>query len=227
MWGGNNFFERIAMSIIKTLSVAFLTLSALATQAQANNARIERALKSQPEFASFYEALAATVVNQELNDTTSYTVFAPTNEAFAAVSKEKYPCFYSVQCKEQIADIVRNHVVKNEQHVEDIVKQKGVLFSLNGRQIPIGLPNPNRYTADGRNIVRTYGIRGSVLYALDGIIANEQELAIFTAPTSSTLTQKVLSYSPVGTVDAKTTIIETTTTTTGPVIHKTTPESKY
>lgn len=201
---------------MKTLKYSVAALLAFAaTPALADNPRIESALKSRPELASFYEALRVTGVIHEIGSG-RYTIFAPTNEAFAAITKEKYPCFYSEQCKEQIADVVRNHIVKGEEHVNDVVKQKGVLFSIDKRQIPIGEPNPNKFTADGHNIIRTNGLLNNMLYTIDGVIANQQELSAFTAPVSTTVTQKVISYSPAGTVDGKTTIVETTTTTTSP-----------
>lgn len=207
----------IFMNTLKHASlIALLGATALALPAYANNTHVENAIKARPELASFYEALTVTGVNQELQEGKSYTVFAPTNAAFAAITKDQYPCFYSEQCKAQIADVVRNHIVPGENHVDDIVKQKGVLFSIDKRQIPIGMPNPDKYTADGRNIVRISGIRGGMLYNIDGVIANQQELSMFTVPVSTTVTQKVISYSPVGSVDGKTTVVETTTTTTGP-----------
>ena len=202
--------------LTQTSLATILATIAFAVPAKADNQRIESALKERPELASFYEALLVTGVNHELKDGTSYTIFAPTNEAFAAISKEQYPCFYSEQCKTQIADVIRNHIVKGEQHVDDVVKQKGVLFSIDKRQISIGEPNPDKYTAEGQNIVRTNGLLGSMLYSIDGIIANQQELSAFVAPVSTTVTQKVISYSPAGTVDGKTTVVQTTTTTTGP-----------
>ncbi len=202
---------------MKHLSLAALMgATMLSVPAYANNARVEAAIKARPELASFYEAMVVTGVNQELKEGASYTVFAPNNEAFAALSKSQYPCFYSEQCKAQIADVIRNHIVSGEQHVEDVVKQKGALFSIDKRQIAIGEPNPDKFTADGRNILRTNGLLGSMLYTIDGLIANQQELAMFTTPVSTTVTQRVISYSPVGTVDGKTTVVETTTTTTGP-----------
>ncbi|MBY0407542.1 MAG: fasciclin domain-containing protein [Rickettsiales bacterium] len=204
------------MNTLKTASAAALALSLLATPASANNERVENAIKNRKELASFYEAMLVTGVNTELREGKSYTVFAPTNEAFARITKDQYPCFYSEQCKEQIADVVRNHIVPGEEHVEDVIKQKGALFSIDKRQIPIGMPNPNKYTADGQNIIRTNGLIGSMLYTIDGVIANPRELSMFTAPVGTTTTQRVISYSPVGTVDAKTTIVETTTTTTAP-----------
>jgi len=205
------------MTILKhTAIAALLATTTLSVPALANNERIESAVKSRQELASFYEAMMVTGVNQELSPNASYTVFAPNNEAFAAIGKDQFPCFYSAQCTAQIADIVRNHIVKNEEYVADVVNQKGVLFSIDKRQLPIGMPNPNKYTVDGRNIVRTNGLVGSMLYTIDGVIANQQELAMFTVPVSKTVSQKVISYSPVGSVDGKTTVVETTTTTTGP-----------
>ncbi len=205
------------MKHLKHVSLAaFLAAASFSAPAHADSQRIESAIKSRPELASFYEALMVTGVNHELNDGTSYTIFAPTNEAFAAISKDKYPCFYSEQCKAQIADVVRNHIVKGEEHVEDVVKQKGALFSIDKRQVIIGEPNPDKFTAEGHNILRTHGLLGSILYTLDGVIANQQELSAFVVPVNTSVTQKVISYSPVGTVDGKTTIVETTTTTTAP-----------
>lgn len=187
--------------------------------AQARNEYIENALKNRPELSSFYQGLVNTGVINELNEGVSYTIFAPTNDALASLSEEKYPCFYSEQCKGEAADILRNHIVPQEVNFAS-PGAKGV-FSIDKTLIHLGKPARNSFTVDGHNVVRQQQMAGAVLYEIDGVIADAQELSNVSAlkyvpmavvepqPAVNTTTEKVY-YSPEGRPDG----ISTTTTTT-------------
>jgi hypothetical protein len=146
--------------------------------AMADNATIEDAIKRRPDLSSFYQALVNTGVNRELRADATYTVFAPTNEAFAKLTAEKYPCFYAASCRSEIADVMRNHIVPGEVHVTDVVRQRGGLYSIDKRFIAVAAPA----VVGGRNVTSTNLLAGGILYKIDGLIANERELAAFQYP---------------------------------------------
>lgn len=152
-------------------------LGMMSSTALAGNT-VEDALKDRKDLSVFYQALVNTGVINELNNG-PYTIFAPTNEAFSQITQDKYPCFYSNQCREEVATILRHHIVPAEEHVSDVVRQKGGVYSINDRYINIAEPYKQHFTADGHEIETQNQLLGGVLYRIDGVIANESEMAEF------------------------------------------------
>lgn len=154
--------------------------------ALADNPEIEEAIRSRPELSSFYQALINTGVNHELEPGRTYTVFAPTNEAFAKISPQEYPCFYSATCRSEVAQVVRNHIVPGEVHLSDASRNKGGLYSVDNRFVTIGKDHrndfqlaDNSYTVDGSNVISANSLGTSMLYKIDGVIASDRELSSF------------------------------------------------
>lgn len=213
---------------IKLLTFASLAASTslFALTAEARNEYIENAIKSRPELSSFYEGLVNTGVINELNSGVPYTIFAPTDEALAELSSEKYPCLYSEQCREEAANILRNHIVPQEVNFNS-PGEKGV-FSIDKNLIRLGQPRKGNYTADGFNIVGQHQLAGGVIYEIDGVIADARELsavsqlkyisapAVPAAPAVEQRVTKQIYYSPDGRQDGISETVTTTTTTTTP-----------
>jgi uncharacterized surface protein with fasciclin (FAS1) repeats len=138
------------------LYIAALASSlALETSAQANNSTIENALKSRPELSTFYNGLVSTGVLNELREGQPYTVFAPTNDAFAKISQSQYPCFYSIDCKAQVAEVLRKHIVPGEKHLRDMNDQGGIysMFGLDNQHIVASEPSKDSFTVDGQKVL--------------------------------------------------------------------------
>ena len=171
-------------------NIIFIAVAATAvftvSPAMADNPDIENAIRNRPELSSFYQALINTGVNHELQANRTYTIFAPTNDAFAKISPQSYPCFYSATCRQEVAEVVRNHIVPGEVHLSDAARFKGGLYSLDNRFVNIGKDSrnyfqrgDNSYTVDGSNVISTNALGRSMLYKIDGVIANERELSTF------------------------------------------------
>jgi len=202
--------------------VGFLAYMSAIQAAYADNAGVENAIKSRPELYSFYQALVNTGVNHELNAGVSYTIFAPTNEAFSRIRQDKYPCFYSVECRLQVAEIVRNHIIPGKVYIKDIAKQEGGIFSIGGRIVRIGEPSKDDYAVDGNNVLHMSSFGGGgILYKIDGVIVNPRELASLqdaeyasaTSKEVTTITKKTIpdpACGPGGCPDA---VTQTTTVT--------------
>lgn len=160
--------------LLCTLSLA-LGLAGASATASANNTTVENALSSRDDLSMFYQALVNTGVIDELRSGASYTVFAPTNDAFAQFSNAQYPCFYSALCKTQVADILRNHIAEGE--VSFSGPRTRATFSIDRTAINLSEPRKGSYTAAGHDIISKNQLAGAVLYKIDGIIASPQELA--------------------------------------------------
>lgn len=174
------------MKNILTATALSCVLSCLvAAPSFADNSRVNEALQRRPDLSTFYQGLVSTGVIHELKDNQSYTVFAPTNEAFAKLSADKYPCFYSSECKAQTADILRNHIVAGENHVRDINTTRSAavsLFSINDDHLIVSQPTKDGFAVDGKNIVSENQLAGGVLYKVDGVIATPRQLVQFESP---------------------------------------------
>jgi uncharacterized surface protein with fasciclin (FAS1) repeats len=160
------------------------SVSAFAFTAQANNATVENALKDRSDLSSFYNGLVSTGVINELKEGQPYTVFAPTNEAFAQITQDKYPCFYSADCKAHVAEILRRHIVPGEKHLSDITAQGGEvsMFSIDNQHVVASEPNKGSFTVDGRNVLSENQLLGGDLYKIDGVMVSDHDMAQFVAP---------------------------------------------
>jgi len=202
----------------------------LSGQAFAGNAAIEKALKARSDISSFYEASKKMGVLDELKEGTTYTVFAPTNTAFARMTQDKYPCLYSNQCREEIADILRNHFVAEPVTFSGPVK--GTVFSIDGMNINLTSDNMGVNGVAGYRIVNRGQVIGGTICQIDGVIAGPQELAnvsqlkyvpveVQRQVIEKTTTDKVF-YAPDGTPDG---VSRTTSFTSVPVSTSVEPAS--
>ena len=168
-------------SILSLLLAGSAMLAAM--PAVAGNKTVENSLRSRPELSSFYQGLVNTGVLDELDPDTTYTVFAPTNTAMERISPEKYPCFYSQQCVEEVADIMRNHIVEGPVLFGHGANPNAA-YSIDHTHIVFGERSPNRantrvsnVTVNGAKITRNTAMGAGQLYNIDGVIAEPQEMA--------------------------------------------------
>jgi len=213
-------------TIIASL-LAGVSMSFMAGAAHAENATIANALASRTEVSQFYTALQKTGVIDEI-PSGSVTVFAPNNAAFAKLTQREYPCLYSPQCTEEVAAILRNHIAPHEVHVKDAVRGAAV-FSIDKTHLHLHEPQKGRYTVEGKKVLSQNQLVGSMLYIIDGVIADKDELADLreppaplVIPTPVTTTQETVTKeyryrdngAPAATVDSTTTIRRTETPAT-------------
>jgi uncharacterized surface protein with fasciclin (FAS1) repeats len=145
----------------------------------AKNPTVEDSLKRRDDLSVFYQALLDTGVADELQDGKDYTIFAPTNDAFEKITKEKYPCFYAPECKQEVAAILRNHIVEGAIFVDRA--RTANLRSMNDqRVINIAQPHKNNYSISGKAITYTMSFTSGILYKIDGVIVDKMELSALT-----------------------------------------------
>jgi uncharacterized surface protein with fasciclin (FAS1) repeats len=171
-------------------------LGVMIAPANANNGNVELALQGQGGILSmFYQALVNTGVANELNENMEYTVFAPTNAAFSEIQPRVYPCFYSVQCRGEVAAVLRNHIVPRQENIQ-YWSTWGPISTIGTRSIRVVEAYKNDYTVDGNKVLHRNEGDEVNLYTIDGVIADDRELAVFrTQPisdTSNTVVQKTV-----------------------------------
>jgi uncharacterized surface protein with fasciclin (FAS1) repeats len=173
-------------------------LGGMIASANANNSNVEFVLESQGggNLTLFHRALINTGVARELNENTEYTVFAPTNAAFSEIRPRTYPCFYSMQCRSEVAAILRNHIVPRQETIKYWSTWGVPISTIGARGIHVEEAYKNDFTVDGHKVLHRNEGDQVNLYIIDGVIANDRELAPFhrrpVAGTSDTVVQKTV-----------------------------------
>ncbi len=163
-----------------SLATAVMLSLLTAVPAYANNTSVEIAIENQGgRFSTFHQALVGTGVVNELNENTSYTVFAPTNAAFADIRPRAYPCFYSAQCRAQVAAVLRNHIVPRADNLRDLSRWGGPVPTIGNRGIRVEEAYKNDFTVEGHKILTRSEGNDVNLYSIDGVIADENEMMPF------------------------------------------------
>lgn len=169
------------MKSIKVLAVALVaTLGSLSSQAQSSKTIVENAVESK-----YHTTLVAAVKAAELVDVLSskgpFTVFAPTNEAFAKLPKGTVETLLKPENKATLQAVLTYHVVAgtldSKAVVEAITKGKGsvtlttvqggkLIASLSGKNVILTDEKGNKSTITAVDIISSNG----VIHVIDTVV---------------------------------------------------------
>jgi uncharacterized surface protein with fasciclin (FAS1) repeats len=154
-------------------------LGGMLAPAHADNSSVEKSLADDGDLSMFQRALRNTGVANELNEDTKYTIFAPNNAAFAEILPGSYPCFYSTQCRGEVAAVLRNHIVPRNGSIEDLSKWGGDIPTLGTRRLYVEESYKDQYTVEGHTVLHQSLSDGANVYPVDGVIISDRELGQF------------------------------------------------
>jgi len=160
------------LCIVVAVSVS---ATAMLSKAFAENVNLTHTLEEQEELSQFKADLESTGVIDELSSKTSYTIFAPTNDAIHKIIHGEQACAYSKRCKAKMAEIMRSHIVLGEMPLDDLIKQNGTVYSINHRLIHISAEQNGTFAVNGNSIVAEPQAGRDKIYEIDGVMANPQE----------------------------------------------------
>jgi transforming growth factor-beta-induced protein len=123
--------------------------------------------------AGSFKTLVAAVGAAELVDTLNgkgpFTVFAPTDEAFAKLPKEKLEWLLKPENKATLAAILTYHVVPGAVKAADVVKLSNAT-TVQGQRVDIKVDG-GKVTVDGANVVKTdIACSNGVIHVIDTVI---------------------------------------------------------
>ena len=148
-----------------------------AVPAYAGNAAVSSTLSNYSDVSMFYQAMVSTGVINELNENTHYTIFAPTNAAFSVITPQNYPCFYSDQCRAQVAALIRNHIVADNYTLPELSEYGQGLQTLGTKRVLVTEQYKGSYTVNGQNILSDGNTGANNVYRINGVLSDPQELA--------------------------------------------------
>ena len=153
------------MNTVKTIvfSVAFL----FAVSASANGKDIVDTAVSAGSFNTLATALKAAGLVDTLKSKGPFTVFAPTDAAFAKLPKGTVEAL--LKDKKKLTAILTYHVVAGKVLAKDVVKLKNAK-TVNGKSVKINAGKAG-VTIDNANVVKTdIGCTNGVIHVIDSVI---------------------------------------------------------
>jgi uncharacterized surface protein with fasciclin (FAS1) repeats len=143
---------------MKFASALALITAALITTAPARAAdTVGQALAGNPELSTLNAAIQASGLAETLASAPEITVFAPTNEAFAALPTGTVDNLLKPENKAQLQDLLKRHVLGTAYDLKAI-KTKRAVTTLAGNEVRPGLVR-GKLRLDGEVKVATKAIR--------------------------------------------------------------------
>lgn len=92
-------------------------------------------LGSSPDFSTLVAAIGAADLTETLSGTGPYTIFAPTNEAFAAMDPAMLEDLMKPENKDKLVTVLSYHVVPGKLSSSDLAGKSEPLASLNNKDM--------------------------------------------------------------------------------------------
>lgn len=123
-------------------------------------------------FSTLLTAAQAAGLVPALTGDTELTVFAPTDEAFAALPEGTVKMLLKPENKSKLAAVLKYHVVPGRVYARDAVKA-GTAKTLNGQNIVLDIAD-GQLRVDGANIIKTdIDASNGVVHVIDRVILPE------------------------------------------------------
>ena len=126
-------------------------------------------------FKTLVAAATAADLGGALSGPGPFTVFAPTDEAFAKLPKGTVETLLKPENKAKLQAILKYHVVSGTVMAADVVKVKGAV-SLNGQRIAVKVDG-SKVAVDSANVVKTdIKCSNGVIHVIDSVILPSTDL---------------------------------------------------
>ncbi|MGJ8585276.1 MAG: fasciclin domain-containing protein [Marinosulfonomonas sp.] len=126
--------RRFALKTFAAISVAAM-VSACATTGGGDD--IVDVASANSDFSTLVAAVSAAGLVDTLKGPGPFTVFAPTNEAFAALPEGTVETLLKPENKDQLVKILTYHVVAGNYPASSLVGKKGSLTSVEGQTLKV------------------------------------------------------------------------------------------
>lgn len=168
------------MKVIKTLGLVFIATTLMAMVPFTNEAKHDHNNSDIVELAVQTEALSTLVTAVQAADLVEtlqsegpFTVFAPTNDAFAALPDGTLESLLEESNKGQLVDILTYHVVPGKVMSSDL-SDGMTATTVQGQEITIGVGDG--VTVDGANVVQAdVEASNGVVHVIDAVILPKEE----------------------------------------------------
>ena len=161
---------RVSLPVVALLSGALAFQGAQAYEAKAKApADIVDTAVAAGSFNTLAAALKAAGLVETLKGPGPFTVFAPTDEAFAKLPAGTLESLLKPENKAKLAGILTYHVVSGKVMAADVVKLTSAK-TVNGQSVKVAV-NGGKVTVDGANVVKTdIAASNGVIHVIDAVM---------------------------------------------------------
>lgn len=126
-----------------------------------------------PDFSTLVTAVKAAGLVDTLSGAGPFTVFAPTNEAFAALPPGTLDALLKPENKATLTSILTYHVVSGSVYAKDVTA--GSVMTVNGAKFTVSVDNGSVFITDGKGnkakIVKTdIAATNGVIHVIDAVL---------------------------------------------------------
>lgn len=136
-----------------------------------NGATIADLVSSEPRFRKFNEAIKTAGLGGKLAGEQEFTIFAPTNDAFAKLPKDKLDNLFKPANHEQLRKLLMLHIVPGALSADDL-KQANAVKTEAGQEIKVTVSRDKNdiKLAHAKVILPKEEARNGCLYPLDAVL---------------------------------------------------------
>ncbi|MEG0308029.1 MAG: fasciclin domain-containing protein [Clostridium sp.] len=146
-------------------------ISLSATQQNDNSKDIVDIAVSDGRFQTLVTALKAAGLVDTLKGEGPFTVFAPTDDAFAKISASKIDELLKPENKEVLANILTYHVTPNKITAADVVKLNGKEIEMvNGAKAKIMVKNNEVFIDGAKVIITDIMAKNGIIHVIDTVM---------------------------------------------------------
>ncbi len=121
-----------------------------------------------PDHTTLVAAVKAADLVNVLSNAGPFTVFAPTNAAFAALPAGTVEGLLKPDKKEALSDILQYHVAVAV-YKTDMLQDGQVISMANGGNVTIGVKD-GKYTVNGANIIASVPASNGIVHVIDAVL---------------------------------------------------------
>lgn len=155
------------LKAIGTLTVALLTSTAFAGNTKATPDIVDVAVKAE-SFQTLVAAVKAAGLVDTLKAEGPYTVFAPTDEAFAKLPEGTVASLMKPENKQKLTEILTYHIIPAKVMAKNV--KQGQVKTVNGKKATINVTQKG-VSIDKANVVKTdIEASNGVIHVIDHVI---------------------------------------------------------
>lgn len=137
--------------------------------ANKNTPTIAQAAAADGRFTTLVAAVDAAGLTDTLNSEGSYTVFAPTDDAFAKLPEGTIPTLLKPENKESLKGILLYHVVPGHFHASDVLKMTS-LPTVNGQRLDIAAGEKGATVDNAKIVITDIETSNGIIHVIDAVV---------------------------------------------------------
>lgn len=134
-----------------------------------DNYTLDDVLKKDAKFSTLVQAISDAGLNDKLRESGPFTIFAPTNAAFAKLPTEIMSDLLKPENKSKFAGILSYHLIHGKVMSDEIAKLK-TAKTLQGQEIKIDMANGIKING-ARLQARNFEASNGIIHAIDTVLA--------------------------------------------------------